>query len=231
LLYIKANLEKKAASNPDGVNHAVEVDGQNVQQPTTAEQLAEEYQVDEKTIRRDGEFATAVNTLETEVRQEIRQAVLKRKSREDKRRVTKQQVLTPGGVNQHGEVDPQNDAEPTTVGVFNTNPLTVAGRRLDEPRMASSFDLGTLRAKLNFTFQEFLNGLRTAQSQAQQSRQTLERTLPVSLQVDPGPATQYRRKGQLTLLCWCAPQACHTDVVREAVLALASRGRFADAPK
>jgi hypothetical protein len=36
-------------------------------------------------------------------------------------------------------------------------------------------------------------------------------------------AAQYRGEGQLTLLCWCAPQPCHADVVREAVLALVDR--------
>jgi uncharacterized protein DUF4326 len=38
-------------------------------------------------------------------------------------------------------------------------------------------------------------------------------------------AATYRRDGQLTLLCWCAPLPCHADVVREAVLALAKGGR------
>jgi hypothetical protein len=38
-------------------------------------------------------------------------------------------------------------------------------------------------------------------------------------------AAQYGREGQLTLLCWCAPLACHADVVREAVLALVKPGQ------
>jgi hypothetical protein len=38
-------------------------------------------------------------------------------------------------------------------------------------------------------------------------------------------AAKYRRDGQLTLLCWCAPLPCHADVVREAVLASAKGGR------
>jgi hypothetical protein len=36
-------------------------------------------------------------------------------------------------------------------------------------------------------------------------------------------AATYRRDGQLTLRCWCAPRPCHADVVREAVLALVRR--------
>ena len=38
-------------------------------------------------------------------------------------------------------------------------------------------------------------------------------------------AAKYRRDGQLTLLCWCAPLPCHADVMREAVLALVKGGR------
>ena len=33
-------------------------------------------------------------------------------------------------------------------------------------------------------------------------------------------AAKYRRDGQLTLLCWCAPLPCHADVIREAVLGI-----------
>ena len=33
-------------------------------------------------------------------------------------------------------------------------------------------------------------------------------------------AATYRRNGQLTLLCWCAPLPCHSDVIREAVLGI-----------
>ena len=42
---------------------------------------------------------------------------------------------------------------------------------------------------------------------------------------DQGPARKelerlaqvYQRTGQLTLLCWCAPAACHGDVVADAI--------------
>ena len=33
-------------------------------------------------------------------------------------------------------------------------------------------------------------------------------------------AATYRRDGQLTLLCWCTPQPCHADVIREAMLGI-----------
>jgi len=36
-------------------------------------------------------------------------------------------------------------------------------------------------------------------------------------------AAQYRRDGQLTLLCWCAPRPCHADVIREAVLEMCAK--------
>jgi hypothetical protein len=46
--------------------------GQNARKQTS-EQLAKEYNVDEKTIRRDGEFTKAVDSL----RQDIKQSALK----------------------------------------------------------------------------------------------------------------------------------------------------------
>jgi Domain of unknown function (DUF4326) len=36
-------------------------------------------------------------------------------------------------------------------------------------------------------------------------------------------AAQYRRDGQLTLLCWCAPRPCHAEVIREAVLGICAK--------
>jgi hypothetical protein len=36
-------------------------------------------------------------------------------------------------------------------------------------------------------------------------------------------AAQYRRDGQLTLRCWCAPRPCHADVIREAVLGICAK--------
>lgn len=46
--------------------------GHNVQSSGTAEKLSEEYGVDEKTIRRDAAFATAVDTLAKNVGPEIK---------------------------------------------------------------------------------------------------------------------------------------------------------------
>jgi len=37
-------------------------------------------------------------------------------------------------------------------------------------------------------------------------------------------ARTYRVRGELTLVCWCAPSACHADVVKEAVEALVQKG-------
>jgi hypothetical protein len=58
---------------------------------TTAQKLATEYQVAEKTIRQDGHFAEAVDTLEEAVRHDIREAVLTRQER-GKQQATKKQV-------------------------------------------------------------------------------------------------------------------------------------------
>jgi len=29
----------------------------------------------------------------------------------------------------------------------------------------------------------------------------------------------YRQRGELTLVCWCAPEACHGDVLKKVLLA------------
>lgn len=33
----------------------------------------------------------------------------------------------------------------------------------------------------------------------------------------------YRDKGELTLMCWCAPNPCHADVIAEAVQAIVDK--------
>jgi hypothetical protein len=57
------NRTKRDTPNPEGKNRNGQVDGQNVHQPTTAETLAEQHGVDERTIRRDGRFAAAVEIV------------------------------------------------------------------------------------------------------------------------------------------------------------------------
>ena len=37
-------------------------------------------------------------------------------------------------------------------------------------------------------------------------------------------ARTYRERGELTLVCWCAPSACHADVIKEAIEALVQKG-------
>ena len=37
-------------------------------------------------------------------------------------------------------------------------------------------------------------------------------------------ARRYTERGELTLLCWCAPQRCHAEVIREAVLGIVQHG-------
>ena len=37
-------------------------------------------------------------------------------------------------------------------------------------------------------------------------------------------ARQYKAYAQLTLVCWCAPQRCHAEVIREAVLGIVQHG-------
>jgi hypothetical protein len=88
----RCNLEKKAVPNPDGVNQYSEVVPQSEGQPETAERLAEEYGVSPKTIERDAAFADAVDTLEDQVRADIRETVLKRQ-RNGSGAITKKQTV------------------------------------------------------------------------------------------------------------------------------------------
>ena len=37
-------------------------------------------------------------------------------------------------------------------------------------------------------------------------------------------ARKYRARGDLTLVCWCAPSACHADVVKEAIERVVEKG-------
>ena len=55
-------VRKQAVSNPDGANQHKEVKGQNDLQPktTTAQVIAKETGVSEKTIKRDAKFAAAL---------------------------------------------------------------------------------------------------------------------------------------------------------------------------
>ena len=38
-------------------------------------------------------------------------------------------------------------------------------------------------------------------------------------------ARHYLTDSTLTLVCWCAPQACHAEVIRDAVLGIVQHGR------
>lgn len=63
LLGRRYNRAKRAVSNPHGKNQHAEVGGQNVHQPKTAERIAKEHGVDEKTVRRAGQFQAAAAKL------------------------------------------------------------------------------------------------------------------------------------------------------------------------
>jgi hypothetical protein len=36
-------------------------------------------------------------------------------------------------------------------------------------------------------------------------------------------ARMYRKKGKLTLVCWCAPKACHADVLKKVIMSLVKK--------
>lgn len=63
LLGRRYNRAKRAVSNPEGKNQHAEVSGQNVRQPKTAERIAKEHGIDEKTVRRAGQFQAAAAKL------------------------------------------------------------------------------------------------------------------------------------------------------------------------
>jgi hypothetical protein len=102
------NLEKRQ----DG-GHGVQKAADRSDPPMTAQRLAQEYQVGEATIKRDGQFATALDTLEQEVRADIREIVLTRQRPDaepgDSRRaprITKAQVIDAGKLLQAQQVQP-----------------------------------------------------------------------------------------------------------------------------
>jgi hypothetical protein len=75
LLGRRYNRAQKSVSNPDGKNQRDEVGGQNVRQPKTAERIAKEHGVDERTVRRAGKFQEAAAALGIE--QEITSGEIK----------------------------------------------------------------------------------------------------------------------------------------------------------
>lgn len=93
------NLEKKAEGRPGKLDQNEPVSG------ATSERLAEEYRVSPITIKRDGEFAAAVDTLEEQVRTDLREAVLKRQ-RNDTGKTTKKQAIRAGKLVQEHQVEP-----------------------------------------------------------------------------------------------------------------------------
>jgi hypothetical protein len=83
------NREKATIPNPQGKNQHGEVGGQNVLQPTAAEKLAGEYKVTSRTIKRDGQYAAAIDALATNVGEEIKQKILTRDTT-----ITKKEVIS-----------------------------------------------------------------------------------------------------------------------------------------
>jgi len=72
----------------------------------TAERLAEQYQVSASTIEKDGAFAEAVDTLEQQVRKDLRDVVTKRKGRTGEARSPKGQVTRAGKAVKERRVTP-----------------------------------------------------------------------------------------------------------------------------
>lgn len=93
------NLEKRR----DGGHGKQKAVSEN--QTPLRDKLAKEYHVASSTISADGEFADAVDTLESQVRAEIRQVALKKNSPEEQR-ATKKQITTAGQAIKKQQVAP-----------------------------------------------------------------------------------------------------------------------------
>lgn len=101
------NREKSKRGAPrQNQNAAKQIDeNQLFESRQTAARLAEEYHISEDTIKRDGHFASAIDTLESQVRDDIRETVLKRKER-GKQQPTKTQVTRAGKLIEEEKVKP-----------------------------------------------------------------------------------------------------------------------------
>jgi hypothetical protein len=89
------NLEKQKEGAPQGNQNAAEqlTENRSVVSASTRERLADEYGVAPSTIQADAAFADAVDTLEDQVRADIRETILKRQ-RNGTGATTKKQAVT-----------------------------------------------------------------------------------------------------------------------------------------
>ncbi|MEM7385134.1 MAG: hypothetical protein AAF514_09340, partial [Verrucomicrobiota bacterium] len=92
--------QKKETPNPEGENqHSKVVKGQNDPQPTTAQKVAKQTGVSEKTVKRDAQFAEAVETLGPEKEKEIMAG---------KRKEPKSEVIKQAKAKTEGKANPSN---------------------------------------------------------------------------------------------------------------------------
>ena len=97
------NSLKAEVKNPEGKNQHSEVRGQNVPQPKTADQLAAEYKVTGRTIKRDAQYASAVDTLAEALGEDVRPSLLSRGVKLTKRdtlKLAKEASVNPEAVRQ-----------------------------------------------------------------------------------------------------------------------------------
>ena len=118
-------------------------------------ELAKDYQVSSTTITHDGDFATAVDTLEAQVRQDIREVVLRRQDREQGK-ITKQKVTKTGKLVQEQQVTPQpfmrrGDWKPYQVleaidrlGTLPADEHQAINALLDQPAIPAKYGLAML---------------------------------------------------------------------------------------
>jgi len=94
------NLEKHPPGRPPKLRKTYDISDRPM------DRLAQQYGVSAETIQNDGRFATAVDTLEAQVRQDIRATILHRKAN-SKERPSKEQVTHAATLIQKQTVEPQ----------------------------------------------------------------------------------------------------------------------------
>lgn len=153
------NLEKQRQGRPEESSQSEKISGE------THKRLAAEYHVSPTTITRDGEFAEAVDTLEEQVRTEIRDLALKKNS-PTQQRATKKQVTTAGQAIKKRQVDPLPFMQRgqwatyqvlegiTLLTKFDKDEHGALNSFLDQPHITANDGLDMLRNLATFTLQQ-----------------------------------------------------------------------------
>ncbi len=110
---------KARVKNPEGKNQHSEVWAQNEPKPRTANHLAQEYKVGSSTIKRDAQYASAVDTLAEALGEDVRPSLLSRDAKLTKKetlKLAKEASVNPEAVRQKlKQLGETKDIQSTTV--------------------------------------------------------------------------------------------------------------------